>query len=255
MITNEVFTLIPQKSYEAIVGDRQPTIPLLLTALLVDPDEAADVEVKGDAKIHLDDFVRAGANAVASALQTISQKILVTDDPVNAIGELYDFSPLLALWCFAKGVSLEGKASGFRISVDEPMSFLMSVLRGEIDKNEARRRWIDADYGAKANNLYTRPFYYPVRQSIHYYFNFFRDEIMGEAQAALNTDIHRGALVDSTWFMIEAISSSGESSLVLDRSQREMDRDKNARIVSSFLAEACMLYPWQIVKISVRTDV
>ncbi len=106
MKMHKTFTRIPQRSYEAFVGNFNPplfnpTLHQTLAALAVDPLEAEDAwKIFGvDGIPHsLENFADRGRVAYRQALETISQWVMTRSSADIAMGEIAAYDSRLEVW-------------------------------------------------------------------------------------------------------------------------------------------------------------
>ncbi len=109
MKTHKTFTHIPQRSFDAFVGNQEATLDDLMAALAVDPLEAEDAfklfGVKGIPH-SLKDFADRGRVAYRFALETIAKWVSSRVDTAKSLEAIAKYDPRLAVWC-ACGIARE----------------------------------------------------------------------------------------------------------------------------------------------------
>lgn len=118
------FTCVPQKSLEAFW--RNQTLEEALSALLADPEEAADLAEKKARKLpRLEQFARDGAKSVDAALITVSEWSMVSHDAATAIRQITSFDYRLGMWC---GAAMVHSAIG--VDQDGAVARELEAIRG-----------------------------------------------------------------------------------------------------------------------------
>lgn len=119
------YTEVPQRSYEAYVGEGRPQLEELLCAFVVDPDEAVDAaEQYGVRRTpHSLKTIRSmGSGAIDAAMLTISQWVSKQAGAGRAISQIGNYDRRLGIWCacsleseVVNLLSSSGRQSGKRV--------------------------------------------------------------------------------------------------------------------------------------------
>lgn len=105
---NRIYTLIPEKSFAAFC--RSETLDEVLSALITDEDEAADVVEEGTKVPHdAKDFVAIGSKAADAMLQTIATWLRRQDSTIKAQNQMFAWDPKVCLWTCARTVRIVGR--------------------------------------------------------------------------------------------------------------------------------------------------
>lgn len=161
-----VFTEVPQRSYNAIVGNGW--LSEVLLALVVDPLEAEDLAatIRRGAGIRLDivpahsgskpypapvtvaDFASAGANVLSTWRITVAQWVRTQSEAQDALSALVEYDRRIGVWCACQVARqvlryVDDRRQRSRTAIETAESW----VRGEVTNAQVRR---DGDAAAYA---------------------------------------------------------------------------------------------------------
>ncbi len=126
------FTRVPQRSYDALVDDRDVTIDAVMAALAVDPLEAEDAfklfGVDGIPRT-LQHFADRGRGAYVQALETLSQWVRTQDSLRLALRKLTLYDMRIGMWAASQ-------------MVREVLPFVLPRYEAPRLAIEAAERWV-----------------------------------------------------------------------------------------------------------------
>lgn len=140
---NRIYTLIPEKSFAAFC--RSETLDEVLSALITDEDEAADVVEEGTKVPHdAKDFVAIGSKAADAMLQTIATWLRRQDSTIKAQNQMFAWDPKVCLWTCARTVRIVGRElDGIFYEVETCMKLVEQsmVVPLSAGRDRAKRAW------------------------------------------------------------------------------------------------------------------
>ena len=131
-----VYTLIPQRSYDAIVGRGDASLPDLLTAIVVDPDEADDVAKQGiSVDYSFDEIAYRGGHLVSEALNSVAIWLNGRESrfPVS-VGEISRWEPRLGAWILCSLIENLAPfvASSDEANVEDSVDIIRMYIAGKV---------------------------------------------------------------------------------------------------------------------------